>query len=212
MGEAFPDPVENESGRSAWIAALALNVRDWLAERPAAASFVVDFPQTTVTRATAPRRLAVCDWLGGLEALSAPATAALVRALVATAPALEWRQTYTRADFGPRFLERYGWTEILGTRGPIASATIACGFLLLGPDVEYPAHAHEAREIYFPLAGEAFWMRDSRAFVAQTPGATLEHPPWTPHATRTGRDPMLALYLWRGGDLAAKSKILGRGD
>jgi hypothetical protein len=143
--------------------------------------------------------------------LSAPSTATLVSALVAIAPALEWRQTYSREDFGARFLERYGWTEIVGLRGPIASAKIACGFLLLGPDVEYPAHAHEAHEIYYPLAGEALWMRDRRAFVAQPAGATIEHLSWTPHATRTGRDPLLALYLWRGGDLAAKSKILERG-
>jgi hypothetical protein len=27
---------------------------------------------------------------------------------------------------------------------------------------------------------------------------------------RTGRDPMLALYVWKGGDLAAKSTIIRR--
>jgi hypothetical protein len=31
-----------------------------------------------------------------------------------------------------------------------------------------------------------------------------------PHAMRTEGAPLLALYLWRGGDLAAKSVILDR--
>lgn len=209
----MPAGVERDRGeREARIAALARRVRDWLAERPAAAPFLVDFPQIAITRVTTPRRLPVCDWLVDAEAFSAPATSELVEAFVAAAPALEWRQTYGIEDFGPRFLERYGWTEIVGLRGPIASEKIACGFLMLGPDVEYPAHAHEAHEVYFPLAGQALWMRDHGEFVAHAPGAIIEHQPWTPHATRTRDDAMLALYIWRGGDLAAKSTILGRDD
>jgi uncharacterized RmlC-like cupin family protein len=205
-------PATDKGERDARIAALTRSVRDWLAKRLAAAPFLADFPQIAVTRLTAPRRLPVCDWLAGAETLSAPATAELVSAFVAAAPTLDWRQTYSVEDFGARFLQRYGWTEVVGSRGPIASAKIACGFLLLGPDIEYPAHAHEAHEIYFPLAGEAFWMRDRGEFAAHAPGAIIEHQPWTPHATRTRDDPMLALYIWRGGDLAAKSTVLGRDD
>ncbi len=130
---------------------------------------------------------------------------------VGAADALEWRQTYTTADFGREFLDRYGWTELIGLRGPIPSQRIACGFLMLGPEIEYPAHAHEAEELYLPLAGEALWMRGEEGFVARAPGALVEHPSWMPHAMRTGRNPMLAIYLWRGGDLAAKSKIIRQG-
>ena len=153
----------------------------------------------------------MCRWLASLEPLAAPETRALVRELVAAADILQWRQTYSAADFGPEFLDSYGWTELIGLRGPIPSERVACGFLMLGPRIEYPAHAHEAEELYLPLAGEALWMRGRGDFVARAPGEMIEHSSWILHATRTREQPLLALYVWRGGDLAAKSKIL-RGD
>jgi mannose-6-phosphate isomerase-like protein (cupin superfamily) len=170
----------------------------------------VGWPGLAVVRATQPRRLPVCRWLASLEPHAASETRPLVREFVAAAEYLEWRQTYSAADFGPEFLDSYGWTELIGLRGPIPSEIVACGFLMLGPRIEYPAHAHEAEEIYLPLAGEALWMRGGEDFVARAAGEMIEHPPWTAHATRTVGQPMLALYVWRGGDLAAKSKIVAK--
>ena len=178
---------------------------------PSAAPFLADWSDLAVARATQPRRLPVCRWLDSLEPLAAPETRALVREFVAAAKTLEWRQTYSAADFGPEFLDSYGWTELIGLRGPIPSRTVACGFLMLGPRIEYPAHAHQAEEIYLPLAGEALWMRGGEDFVARAAGEMIEHSSWMPHATRTVGQPMLALYVWRGGDLAAKSKIIANG-
>ena len=177
----------------------------------AAAPFLADWPHLAATRPSQHGRLPVCRWLASLEPLAAPATRALVREFVGAADILEWRQTYSAVDFGRDFLERYGWTELVGLRGPIGSEKVACGFLMLGPETEYPAHAHEAEEIYLPLAGEALWMRGDQGFVARAPGAMIEHSSWTPHATRTREDPLLALYVWRGGDLAAKSMIVAKG-
>ena len=173
--------------------------------------FLSDWPNLAVARGTQPRRLPVCRWLDSLGPLAGHETRALVREFVAVAEILEWRQTYSAADFGPEFLESYGWTELIGLRGPIPSETVACGFLMLGPRIEYAAHAHEAQEIYLPLAGEALWMRDGEGFVERAPGEMIEHSSWTPHAMRTVEQPMLALYVWRGGDLAAKSKIVANG-
>jgi len=192
------------------IEPLANAARELLAPLPAAARFLADFPDLAVARPTRPGRLPVCDWLPNLEALAAAETQALVREFVAAAHILEWRQTYSAADFGPEFLQRYGWSELIGLRGPIPSEKIACGFLMLGPETDYPAHAHEAEELYLPLAGEALWMRGEPGFVPRSPGELIEHHSWTPHATRTLDEPMLALYVWRGGDLAAKSEIIGQ--
>ena len=110
--------------------------------------------------------------------------------------------------FRRRFLERYGWTELIGLRGPIASERLACGFLLLGAQVEYPAHAHEAEEIYLALAGRALWRRGEGEFEPRAPGSLIRHASWETHAMITRDEPLLALYMWRGGDLAAKSKIV----
>jgi hypothetical protein len=189
---------------------LARAVGRQLAELPEAAKFLADFPPLAATRPAPPRLLPVCARLPDLPALAPPSTLALVLELVACASGLEWRQTYGVADFGAAFLRSYGWTELIGLRGPFPSDRIACGFLLLGPEIEYPAHAHEAEELYLPLAGEALWMRGGGDFAPRAAGTPIEHPSWTPHAMRTLAQPMLALYLWRGGDLAAKSTILQR--
>ena len=90
----------------------------------------------------------------------------------------------------------------------MASERIACGVLLLGPHVTYPAHAHAAEEIYLPIHGVAEWQRGDAGFHPVPVGQAVHHPAWMPHAMRVGAAPLAALYLWRGGDLAAKSVIL----
>ena len=189
---------------------LAQATAGYLTGVPAASRFMAEFPRVIPSRAPAPSRLPVCRVLPKLGSLAGPSTRGLVDALASAADALSWRQTYSASDFGPEFLENYGWTELIGLRGPIASEKLACGFLLLGANAEYPAHAHEAEELYLPLAGEALWMRGDEGFVRRDVGEPIEHPAWTPHAMCTSRDPVLALYLWRGGDLAAKSRIVGK--
>ena len=59
--------------------------------------------------------------LQGLSRLAAPETRALVEAVEALARDLDWRQTYTSADFGARFLENYGYNEWVGQRGAFIS-------------------------------------------------------------------------------------------
>ena len=113
----------------------------------------------------------------------------------------------TTADFGERFLQNYGWSEWVGQRGAFASDAIACGVLLLGPDIEYPAHSHEAEELYLPLAGHGWWRSAQSDWRLRAPGTWIHHPSWTTHAMRTGAEPLLAAYVWRAGDLTAKSRI-----
>ncbi len=185
-------------------------VRRQLEPIPDAVRFLDGWPRLVVSRANTPKSLPVCQWLSALATFAAPATEGLANRVVTGAPALEWRQTYSANDFGAAFLERYGWTELVGLRGPIPSTRIACGFLLLGPWIDYPAHAHEAEELYVPLAGAALWQRGGSGLILRLPGAPIVHQAWEAHAVRTQDEPMLALYVWRGGDLAAKSRILER--
>jgi hypothetical protein len=172
--------------------------------------FLADWPAPHAARRMVDSRpLPVLRWLDRLTACAADETRSLVEGVVASAAALCWGQTYAAADFGERFLERYGWSELIGLRGPIAGDRLACGVLLLGPDLEYPAHSHAAEEIYIPLAGNALWLRGEDGWRPRRPGELIHHPSGIAHAMRTGEQPLLALYLWRGGDLAQKSTILG---
>ena len=98
-----------------------------------------------------------------------------------------------------------------GGGGAAGSAErVACGVLLLAPGMVYPAHAHEAEEVYLPIFGVAEWQQGEAGIEKVPVGQAIHHASWVPHAMRTGAEPLAALYLWRGGDLAAKSVIVGR--
>jgi|ETNmetMinimDraft_8_1059916.scaffolds.fasta_scaffold03599_5 hypothetical protein len=113
---------------------------------------------------------------------------------------MHWRQSYNKEAFGASFLDNYAHTELIGTRGPIVSNKVASGFLLLAPNTDYPAHRHEAEEIYIPFS-EALWRQGKGSWEKKECGTIIHHKSWTPHSMRTTSGPLLALYLWHGGDL-----------
>lgn len=178
-------------------AALPVEHRDWLAMLSA------DPPPRTV----APAGLPVLGWLPDARKCAAANTQALVDLIAAAADGLPWGQNYDDGDFGAGFQARYGFMELLGPRGPFIADDIALGLLMFAPHTEYPQHRHEAEELYALLAGHAEWRAGDAPYRTEPPGAVLYRPPWVPHATRMGEEPMLALYLWRGGDLMRKSEI-----
>jgi Dimethlysulfonioproprionate lyase len=162
------------------------------AARPTALPFLRDWPRELTPRLQTARTLPVVSALEGLSHFAAPETRTLVESIAALADDLEWRQTYTSADFGERFLANYGWSEWIGQRGAFESDAIACGVLLLGADTEYPAHSHEAEELYLPLAGHAWWRAAQSDWRVRPPGQWIHHPSWTTHAMRTAAEPLLA--------------------
>ena len=171
-------------------------------------AYLEDWPSPNVTlRDVAPSGLPVLDFLQQAVETASPKTASLVYGLAAMADQLAWGQTYSADDFGPGFLERYGWSEFIGLRGPIPSERLACGVLMLGPGVEYPRHRHEAEEVYIPLSGQTLWLKEEEDWTFRELGQPVYHAPWIPHAMQTGPSPLLALYLWRAGDLTQKSLV-----
>lgn len=186
------------------IDAVVAAVRQAFSEVPQAGPFLDHWPDTGTTRDIEPLQLPVCRWLDVM------AGNRVIGTLRAAAPGLCWQQTYGIADFGAAFLAGYGWSEFVGLRGPVASEKIACGVLLLAPGIIYPAHAHAAEEVYLPISGVAEWQQSDGDFAKVAVGQAVHHAPWVPHAMRVGAEPLAALYLWQGGDLAAKSVILGR--
>ena len=190
--------------------ALAKGARALLerSEEPCLDPFLAEWPEAPECfRDCEPGRLPVLRWLRDAVPSAVPGTDALVRLLVRHADELFWGQTYGADDFGARFLERYAWSEIIGERGPIPSHRIACGFLMLGPATTYPQHRHEAEEVYVPIAGVAHWWRGGGNWTPREPGLPIHHSSWTPHAVRTGDSALIALYVWRAGDLTQKSVV-----
>lgn len=183
--------------------------RDYLVGKDAAPvrDFIGNMAWTLPERALEANTLSCLRHLPRAAGLAPSAERELAAHLARSAQSLHWGQTYTTADFGQRFIDNYGWVELFGTRGHFRNDSIAAGFLILGPSVVYPDHHHAAEEIYIPLTGTAEWRMGDDDFRVRCGGEIIHHASNVSHAMRTGSEPLLALYLWRGGDLAQKSTI-----
>ena len=158
-------------------------------------------------RALEPRPLGCLRHLDRIAELAPPPVEPLARFVADHRDDLWWGQTYTAADFGQAFIDNYGWLEVFGTRGHFANDEVAAGFLILGPDIVYPDHHHIAEEIYIPLTGGTEWRMGEGGFRVRAAGEVVHHASNVSHAMRTGKEPLMALYIWRGGPLAQKSTI-----
>ncbi len=136
-----------------------------------------------------------------LAKTTAPETRELTELLVNSMDELNWRRSFKETDMtGADFLKRYGWTEIIGQGGPCVSNKVRAGFVVWAPETYYPAHAHVAEELYVVLAGTGEWERGDEGVKTRPPGSVFLHTTQMWHATRTFKEPVLALYMWRGSD------------
>ncbi len=169
--------------------------------------FLVEWPQRLERRSPSPVTLPALRWMPQIHASAPPWSARMVAAIAASAELLAWRRSYCAEAVGRLFFENYAWTELAGLSGPVPSRRLACGVLLLGPDLLYPAHRHEAEEIYVPLVGEARWQQGGGGWRLRSPGSVIHHACHEPHAMRSGSEPLLALYLWRSANLDQSSRL-----
>lgn len=169
-------------------------------------------PPDTIVDLCEAHELPVTDWLVEVAEKAPEATAEFVRRLVGISGRLRWRQTYSKEDVSQVFLERYGWTLFISSDAPIKSYHLLAGVLLLGPDVEYPVHAHSAEEFYVVLSGTASWKIGDAEWEAKPPGSVIHNPPWQPHGVRTDQgQPLLIGLLW-DEQTPIKSKFSGSGQ
>lgn len=110
-----------------------------------------------------------------------------------------WRQNpnYRAQPPSAGFLDNYGYLECAGPEAPVRFSDLRLGLLLLGPQTLYPTHRHPAEEVYLPL-GSGRWQRGAEDWCDVPAGAIIHHPPLCDHATRSGTDPLAAIYLWCG--------------
>lgn len=105
------------------------------------------------------------------------------------------------------FTGRYAYCTLLGGRSAYPSADFSLGLYLQQPDSWYPMHSHAAEEVYFVLSGTARWSRDGVEAQSEPPGRIFRHAPHERHATRTGAEPLLALWAWLGDQEEASYQI-----
>jgi mannose-6-phosphate isomerase-like protein (cupin superfamily) len=178
-------------------------------DRAPVPGFVAGIDWSMPARKLDPRTLPCMAHLPRAAEIAEEGAKPLAELLTRRGAAFHWGQTYTPADFGQTFIENYGWLEVFGTRGHFDNDRVAGGLLVIGPGIIYPDHHHEAEEIYIPLTGGTEWRMADESFRVRDAGEVIHHRSNVNHAMRTGTEPLLAFYLWRGGPLAARSTITG---
>jgi hypothetical protein len=114
---------------------------------------------------------------------------------------LVWSQNaaYSEAKLGVHFMKNYIFGLLTGPGALFARDAPPSGFLLLGPQTEYPAHSHVPREIYLVLTPGAEWRLDGKKWFSVSPGEVIYHASSQIHAMRTQVTPMLAFAAWLDG-------------
>ncbi len=168
--------------------------------------------KATTTRAPrlSPKRLPACRHWQPALALGDGRSAAVAEALADLGDLFHWVQNpnYTDAAMGDGYMDNYAYANLVGGRSLLGGGDYALGVLLLGAGLSYPPHAHPAEEIYYVVGGTAEWRRGDEPWTHRAPGSLIHHPSGLVHATRTGPEPLLALYFW-WGDIETHARLAG---
>ena len=112
---------------------------------------------------------------------------------------LHWQiNTNYKGIYSDNFFQNESFVEVIGPSGLLIHSKIRVGFLLLGEEVFYPSHNHEALELYHIISGSSLWQIKEKKFTEKKPGDSSFHDIWVPHAMKTVGEPVLALFSWSG--------------
>ena len=129
------------------------------------------------------------------EALAAAPPYPVHEAILPFMPDLHWQTNNNyRGYFADSFFDNEAFTEIIGPKGKLQTNAFRCGFLLLGPQLDYPDHNHETSEWYHVLSGTGLWRQGSNDFSPRAPHSAICHTSWEVHAMRCTKTPVLALW------------------
>ena len=143
-------------------------------------------------------------WLPDCLAYSGNAEKSLTNAVIDMASQLHWRSPYHEEDLGADIAVGLSAMELVGPQGHFMSEDVRLGFYLQGAGLDYPAHWHMAKELYIPLTSQTLWSKDGSEHVLRGSGEIITHQSNEHHAMKTDIAPLLALWVWRGGDLRQK--------
>ena len=158
-------------------------------------------------RLLTPKNLPVQSYLPQMAKQAPGENRPFIDQLIRMQSDLHFNQTYSSEDFGEAFLQQYGWIKFLGPDAYWHSDLLSSGLVLFGDNVTYPEHWHEAEELYFPLSGTAEWYHEEKGWQKISPCPLIHHTSNIKHSMRTSGEPLLAIYIWRGGNLVQKSNI-----
>lgn len=181
--------------------------RDYLSLRdePVIGEWLDGFDWNASERNVVPVDKPVSRYLESIEQYVDKGGKGLVSEFIKSQSKLQWLQSYSADDFGPKFLENYAQVELIGERGHFVSNEIAAGFVLVGPNFDYPKHWHVAEAIYIPLTGGSSFKLDEDPVQQFKAGSFVHLESNTRYEVKSSENPLLTLWIWRGGDLTQKS-------
>ena len=152
--------------------------------------------------------LPVLKELEGYRAIANTETAGVVDAVLAAAPHLPWRQTYSADDgFAGDYLDRYGWFDLAGPTGPYTADGVRIMIGCWGKGIVYPDHSHPPDEHYFVLAGGALFRLGDDPWQDLGPGEVFHTPAHSVHSADMSEKPLMALSIWRTEDHAVRINL-----
>ncbi len=133
-----------------------------------------------------------------LTAQPAPPFDDIIRSAHHVFPYFNWKTNKNYIGiFEDRFFENESFVEIIGPNGVLICDDCRIGFLILGRDIYYPNHNHEATELYHTISGTGLWSQNDGEEIPKAPNTAIYHEEWENHAMRT-TDPLLNLWSWAG--------------
>ncbi len=122
----------------------------------------------------------------------------LAEAVADAASHFRWSQnsSYNESNCSQAFLNGYAYAGLSGTDTALVWAAPRTGIMLMAPNLLYPGHNHDAREIYLLLTPGTQWRLDNGDWFEVEAGDLIFHDSWQMHEMRTGDAPMLAVASW----------------
>ena len=171
----------------------------------------INWPKTMPFTARPPQPAPVINELQNHPGATTALTLPLLQALLALSKHIEWRLTYSEAEVGKDFLQRFGWFELAGPRdGYFQTNTTRMTVGYWGANLYYPWHLHEPEELYLVVSGGALFEVEGRESRTLRAGDTILHTSNQPHALTTGDSGILTFVLWRGNGLSDPPKMEGK--
>lgn len=112
---------------------------------------------------------------------------------------VRWTEFYEDDDWSRPFLSNFANGEGFGPDGRLHHSSIILGLFVLGPNSLYPPHAHPGEEFYIVLSGHPEWLIGAGESYNETyPGSVMIHRSNECHSIRTIKEPLFAVFGWRG--------------
>ncbi len=151
-----------------------------------------------------PAQCAATRLWGQVSANPVSPLAPLMAAARVIEPHFRWQvNTGYIGVFHDYFFANETYVEIIGPNGLLLSPDCRVGFLILGENLYYPPHHHEATELYHPVSGVGAWAQNGGNEALKPPPTAIFHKEWESHAMRT-TEPMLCLWSWTGAGALEK--------